>query len=101
MLVRLQLLRQCANPCARLTKRVAGRARRGRKAYAVTAGKDRHLTQSVMEIKPMKSEIEKAIKILVAKATEDTRDGGEALRYSQAALNLAHAAQVMSQVIEK
>lgn len=49
----------------------------------------------------MKDEIEKAIKILVKKAIEDNSDGGEALRYSQAALNLAHTASVMSLVIEK
>ena len=37
----------------------------------------------------MKAETEKAIKLLAGKVTEDTKSE-DALRYTQAALNLAH-----------
>lgn len=45
----------------------------------------------------MKTETGKAIKVLSDKATE-TKDSGDALRYSQAALNLAHAEATMSHI---
>lgn len=45
----------------------------------------------------MKTEIEEAIKTLVKKAA-DTKNPAEALHLTQAALNLAHVAQVAKQV---
>lgn len=53
-----------------------------------------------MEIKPMKTEIEKAIKYLAVKITGDIK-GDEAMKLSQAALNLAHTAQVIKQTEAK
>jgi hypothetical protein len=49
-----------------------------------------------MEIKPM-NEIEKAIQELVKKAAEST-EAHYAMNFAQAALNLAHAQQVLSQI---
>lgn len=44
----------------------------------------------------MKTEIEKAIKLLAEKITGDVKSD-DALKLTQAALNLAHTAQVISQ----
>ena len=43
-----------------------------------------------MEIKPMKDKIEKAIKTLTDRASKDDTTADEALKFTQAALNLAH-----------
>jgi hypothetical protein len=43
----------------------------------------------IQELEPMKVEIEKAIKSLAQKA-DYSQDQDEAMKYSQAALNLAH-----------
>ena len=45
----------------------------------------------------MKTEIENAIELLAKKITEDV-DSGDALKLTQAALNLAHTAQVLKQI---
>jgi hypothetical protein len=42
-----------------------------------------------MEIKPMKTEVEKAIKLLAEKVNSQVKSE-DALRFTQAALNLAH-----------
>jgi hypothetical protein len=42
-----------------------------------------------MEIKPMKTEVEKAIKLLAEKVDAQVKSE-DALRFTQAALNLAH-----------
>lgn len=54
-----------------------------------------------MEIKPMKTEIEAAIKILAKKITDDVKSD-DALKFTQAALNLAHvdATLVGSRLLE-
>ena len=46
-------------------------------------------TRYSMEIKPMKPEIENAIKLLAEKITSDVK-ADDALKFTQAALNLAH-----------
>ena len=45
----------------------------------------------------MTTEIEDAIKVLTAKITADVK-GDDALKWTQAALNLAHTSQVLAQV---
>ena len=47
-----------------------------------------------MEIKPMKNEIETAIKLLSEKIDKSVKSE-DALRFSQAALNLAHVLATM------
>lgn len=60
----------------------------------------------MLEIKPnegrytMQIEIKEAIKLLAKKITEDVKSG-EALQFTQAALNLAHTAQVIKQEEQK
>lgn len=48
----------------------------------------------------MQIEIKEAIKLLAKKITEDVKSG-EALQFTQAALNLAHTAQVIKQEEQK
>ena len=48
----------------------------------------------------MKTEIENAIKLLSEKISSDVR-ADDALKFTQAALNLAHTAQVAKQIEEK
>ena len=45
----------------------------------------------------MKAEIEKAIKVLADKVTEDIKPD-EALKYTQAALNLAHVSATLANI---
>lgn len=48
----------------------------------------------------MKTEIEEAIKLLTKQSTADATKSHEALQWTQAALNLAHTAQVLKQIID-
>lgn len=43
----------------------------------------------------MKDEIEKAMKALIARASTEVVDAGDALKLTQAALNLAHVQSVI------
>lgn len=48
----------------------------------------------------MKTKIDSAIELLAGKIASNDLKGDEALKLSQAALNLAHAAQVLSLIKE-
>lgn len=50
-----------------------------------------------MKIKPMKTEIEAAIKNLTTLVTKDSVKPDDALKFTQAALNRAHVLQVQKQ----
>jgi hypothetical protein len=50
-----------------------------------------------MEIKPMKTEIEKAIKLLSEKVNTQVKSE-DALRFTQAALNLAHVLATLDNI---
>jgi len=55
------------------------------------------LTEKYLEVKPMKEALEKAIKLLAEKITTDIKSD-DALRFTQAALNLEHALQVKTNI---
>lgn len=46
----------------------------------------------------MKDELEKAIKSLVKKS-RDSSDGTEAMKFTQAALNLSHVGQILDYIV--
>ena len=46
----------------------------------------------------MKTEVEAAVKALIEKSIEKDTKSYEALQFTQSALNLAHAAQVLKQI---
>jgi hypothetical protein len=50
-----------------------------------------------MEIKPMKTATEAAIKVLVEKSQNDV-DSGNAMRFAQAALNLTHVLDIVASI---
>jgi hypothetical protein len=50
-----------------------------------------------MEIKPMKTEVEKAIKLLAEKIDSQVRSE-DALRFTQAALNLSHVLATLNNI---
>jgi len=49
----------------------------------------------------MKTEIENAIKLLTERVVSTVASADEALKLTQAALNLAHAAQVLKQTLKQ
>ena len=51
----------------------------------------------LLEIKPMEKTIEKAVKLLAEKITADVKSD-DALRFTQAALNLAHVLGIKSNI---
>jgi hypothetical protein len=53
-----------------------------------------------LELKPMDLDLTDQIKTLVEKATSSD-DGGDAMRFSQAATNVAHAMDVVSNIKRK
>ena len=54
-------------------------------------------TKFLMEVKPMDEAIVKAIKLLAARITSDVKSD-DALRYTQAALNLEHVLAVKANI---
>ena len=54
----------------------------------------------LLEVKPMEKAIEKAVKLLAEKITTDVKSE-DALRYTQAALNLEHVLAVKDNIQKK
>jgi hypothetical protein len=58
-------------------------------AYCTILVQKRNQTNFLLEIEPMKESVETAVKLLAEKITADVKSD-DAMRFTQAALNLAH-----------